>query len=109
MRLNAEKSMVRLVIENYGMAEHSDLLFKGTIYKNDSKQTNSLAGFKWIQFDQASIKKYKGKRAYLEFVDNGDGYAQVEQVRFSDAPLPILSIHWFAASQNPAHQKVSKK
>ena len=88
MRLNAEKSMVRLVIENYGMAEHSELLFKGTVYKNDSKQTNSLAGFKWIQFDPASIKKYKGKRAYLEFVDNGDGYAQVEQVRFSDAALP---------------------
>jgi cytochrome c553 len=88
MRLNAEKSMVRLVIENYGMAEHSDLLFKGTIYKNDSRQTNSLTGFKWIQFDPASIKKYAGKRAYLEFIDNGDGYAQVEQVRFSNAPLP---------------------
>jgi hypothetical protein len=88
MRLNAENSIVRLVIENYGMAEHSDLLFKGTIYKNDSRQTNSLAGFKWIQFDPASIKKYAGKRAYLEFIDNGDGYAQVEQIRFSNAPLP---------------------
>ena len=59
MRLNAEKSMVLPVIENYGMAEHSELLFKGTTYKNNSEQTNSLAGFKWIQFDQASIKKYK--------------------------------------------------
>lgn len=88
MRLNAEKSMVRLVIENYGMAEHSELLFKGTIYKNDSRQTNSLTAFKWIQFDPASIKKYRGKRAYLEFIDNGDGYAQVDQVRFSNAPLP---------------------
>ena len=88
MRLNAEKSMVRLVIENYGMAEHSELLFKGTIYKNESRQTNSLTAFKWIQFDPASIKKYRGKRAYLEFIDNGDGYAQVDQVRFSNAPLP---------------------
>ena len=66
-----EKEHGATVIENYGMAEHSELLFKGTVYKNGSKQTNSLAGFKWIQFDQASIKKYKGKRATLNLSITG--------------------------------------
>lgn len=88
IRLNAEKSMVRLVIENYGMAIHNELLFKGTLYKENSRQTNGLGAYKWIQFAEDSIRKYAGKRAYLEFIDNGNGYAQVEQVRFSNAPLP---------------------
>ena len=80
--------MVRLVIENYGMAIHNELLFKGTLYKENSRQTNGLGAYKWIQFAEDSIRKYAGKRAYLEFIDNGNGYAQVEQVRFSNAPLP---------------------
>ena len=68
IRLNAEKSMVRLVIENYGMAIHSELLFKGSIYKKDSRQTNGQGAFKWIQIEPKTIKKYAGKKAYLEFV-----------------------------------------
>ena len=51
--------MDSLVIENYGIAEHSDLLFKGTIYKNDSRQTNSLAtlnGFNSIQLPSKNMR-----------------------------------------------------
>ena len=88
IRLNAEKSMIRLVIENYGMANYSELLFKGSIYKKDSRQTNGQGAFKWIQIESKIIKKYAGKKAYLEFADNGDGYVQVEQVRFAQKPLP---------------------
>ncbi len=92
IRLNAEQSMVRLVIENYGMAIHSELLFKGSIYKKDSRQTNGQGAFKWIQIEPKTIKKYAGKKAYLEFVDDGDGYVQVEQVRFAPKALP-QSLH----------------
>jgi hypothetical protein len=92
IRLNAEQSMVRLVIENYGMAIHSELLFNGSIYKKDSRQTNGQGAFKWIQIAPKTIKKYSGKKAYLEFVDDGDGYIQVEQVRFAQKPLP-QSLH----------------
>jgi hypothetical protein len=92
IRLNAEQSMVRLVIENYGMAIHSELLFNGSIYKKNSRQTNGQGAFKWIQIEPKTIKKYAGKKAYLEFVDDGDGYIQVEQVRFAQKPLP-QSLH----------------
>ena len=80
--------MVRLVIENYGMAIHSELLFKGSIYKKDSRQTNGQGAFKWIQIEPKTIQKYAGKKAYLEFVDDGDGYIQVEQIRFAPKSLP---------------------
>ena len=60
--------MVRLVIENYGMAIHSELLFKGSIYKKNSRQTNGQGAFKWIQIEPKTIQKYAGKKAYLEFV-----------------------------------------
>ncbi|MDG1139083.1 MAG: PSD1 and planctomycete cytochrome C domain-containing protein [Opitutales bacterium] len=93
IKMNADHAFVRLVIENYQMAPFSELLFKGSVFKEDSRQTNSQGAFKWIRFEEKLYKTYAGKKAYLEFIDNGDGFVEIEQVRMAGPinnkfPLP---------------------
>jgi len=98
IKMNAENAFVRLVIENYQMAPFSKLLFNGSVFKKESTQTNSLGAFKWISFEKKLYKKYTGKKAYIEFIDNGDGYIEIEQIRFTPSsqkiiPLPLPHSH----------------
>jgi len=81
VRLRARGGMMRLVIDNYHMAVYQPLLFRGTVHQNpDTKGV-----FTWMRFD-GDLKKYKGHRAYLEFVDPGPGYYEVDEIRFSGTP-----------------------
>ena len=92
IKMNAENAFVRLVIENYQMAPFSKLLFNGSVFKKESRQTNSLGAFKWISFEKKLLKKYAGKKAYIEFIDNGDGYIEIEQIRFTPSPKKIIPL-----------------
>lgn len=82
VRLRARGGMMRVVIDNYHMAVHQPLLFRGTIHKNP----DTKGEFTWMRFD-ADLKKYRGHRAYLEFVDPGPGYYEIDEIRFAD-PAP---------------------
>jgi len=79
VRLRAKGGMMRVVIDNYHMAVHQPLLFKGTVLKD----SDTKGEFAWMRFD-ADLKKYRGHRAYLEFVDPGPGYYEIDEIRFSD-------------------------
>jgi hypothetical protein len=79
VRLRARGGMMRVVIDNYHMAVHQPLLFRGTIHKNP----DTKGEFAWMRFD-ADLKKYRGHRAYLEFVDPGAGFYEVDEIRFAD-------------------------
>jgi hypothetical protein len=80
VRLRARGGMMRVVIDNYHMAVHQPLLFHGTIHKNP----DTKGEFAWVRFD-ADLKKYRGHRAYLEFVDPGPGSYEIDEIRFTDA------------------------
>ncbi|MDF1859485.1 MAG: PSD1 and planctomycete cytochrome C domain-containing protein [Verrucomicrobiales bacterium] len=77
---------VRVVIDNYQMAKFSALLFKGTILKN----LDTKGGFRWNTL-AGNLKKYQGHKAYLEFVDNGDGEIVIDEIRFSTVAAPAIS------------------
>lgn len=79
VRLRAKGGLMRVVIDNYHMAVHNTLLFRGTIHKDP----DTKGAFVWMHFD---LEKYRGHRAYLEFIDPGPGYYEIDEVRFS-APL----------------------
>lgn len=78
VRLRARGGMMRLVIDNYHMAVHQPLLFRGTVHQNP----DTKGAFAWMRFN-GDLKKYKGHRAYLEFVDPGPGYHEIDEIRFS--------------------------
>ena len=80
MRATADVT-VRVIIDNYHMAHFNALLFKQT-YLND-KATDT--GGQWIWKSLANdLRKYVGHKAFLEFVDEGDGDIAIDEIRFSE-------------------------
>lgn len=96
VRMKAEKVVARVVIDNYHMTHFHTLLFNGTHFKDNSKETNTEGEFRWARFAGNLTKKYSGHRAYLEFIDRGNGYAVIDEIRLSqrapaaDRPHPLL-------------------
>ena len=78
IRQKTKNAMVRVVIDNYHMAVYQSLLFRGTVLT----KTDTEGEFHWHQI-AGNLSKYVGHRAYLEFVDAGDGFVAVDEVRFS--------------------------
>ncbi len=67
---------VRLVIDGYVMNEFTDLLFSGI------RQPIETEGqFRWIRLG-GDLQRYLGHRCHLEFLDEGDGWFAVREIRF---------------------------
>lgn len=79
---------VRVIIDNYQMAHFNPLLFKGTFLNGEQTDTGGRWVWKSLQRD---LRKYLGHRVYLEIIDQGDGAIAVDEIRFSDSPVPVLS------------------
>lgn len=79
----SEKSHIRLIIDNYQMARFSALLFKGTLHNN----LDTKGGFAWKSLS-GNLNKYRGHKAYLEFIDPENGEILVDEIRFSAHPKP---------------------
>lgn len=83
VRVRGERGFMRVVMDNYHMAVFQPLLFRGTILKDFS----TGGQFEWKSFD-GDLRKYRGHRAYLEFVDQGPGSLEIDEIRFSDGTAP---------------------
>ncbi|MEM7599939.1 MAG: PSD1 and planctomycete cytochrome C domain-containing protein [Verrucomicrobiota bacterium] len=98
--LRAEAIDVRLVIDNYQMAKFNALLFKGTFAEN----VDTKGKFRWITL-VGNLSKYVGHKAYLEIVDQGDGFAILDEVRqSSSANAPALPKYETATSLSDSQQ-----
>jgi Protein of unknown function (DUF1549)/Protein of unknown function (DUF1553)/Planctomycete cytochrome C len=77
-RVKGENARIRLIIDGYVMDEFSALLFKGCLQKVNT-------GGKWTWLRQAGdVHRYKGHRAHIELIDDGDGWLAVDEIRFAD-------------------------
>jgi len=82
VRAAGRKGTIRLVIGRYQLHDYNGILFGGAIAQVDTR-----GDFKW--FDMVNgISKYKGCHAYIEFVDHGDGFIAVDEIRFSNKGIP---------------------
>jgi mono/diheme cytochrome c family protein len=81
--------LMRVVIDGYLMAGFRPLLFEGTRFEGDAASTGGQ--WVWKSF-AADLKRYIGHRAYIEFVDSGEGTVAIDEIRFSNtAPsAPVL-------------------
>ncbi len=66
---------IHLVINGYMMDGFSGLLFSGTILKVDNEQLT------WHR-QAGDIGRYLGHSAYIEIIDDGDGWIGVDEIRF---------------------------
>ncbi len=98
LRMKASaNATVQVIIDNYQMAAFSKLLFNGTLLKD--KQTDTEGKWAWKSLG-GDLQKYRGHKAYLEFIDDGDETIAIDEIRFSDGPPPK---HVIANKPEPAH------
>lgn len=69
---------IRLVINGYQLREFNPLLFRGTLI-----EVNTGDRFTWINQTE-DMSKFVGQKAYIEIIDDGEGYIAVDEIRFSD-------------------------
>ena len=76
-------SRIRLVIDGYQLTPYNGILFGNTLINTGDTQ----GAYTWISMGN-QVGKYRGERAYIEFIDEGDGYIAVDKVVMSDDPSP---------------------
>ena len=79
IRVSGEACRVRLVIDGYLMNEFSELLFGGARQKLDTSGET-----RWLRL-AGDIHRYMGHRAHLEFLDEGNGWFCLSEIRFAKA------------------------
>ncbi len=100
-------SRVRLSIDGYVMNEFSELLFGGC------RQPIETDGeFRWIRI-AGDVKRYIGHRCHLEFLDEGDGWVAVREVRLMGQPdeAPVTPMEICSTNLNlpwPAENNISQ-
>ncbi|MCC6492972.1 MAG: PSD1 domain-containing protein [Pirellulales bacterium] len=77
-RLAGRKAKVRLVVDGYMMDKFTPLLFEGLSFGVDGAEP-------W-QWHVQSVQKHLGHRAYIELIDDSDGYLAVDEIRFASSP-----------------------
>lgn len=88
-RTAGRKGKLRLVINQYQIREFNGLLFNGSL---STINNNSI--YAW-ETQIANLHKFKGKQAYIEIIDDGDGWIAVDEIRFTNqkaAPLKTKQV-----------------
>lgn len=86
--INSEDVQVRLIVDGYTMDTFNALLF-GDITLENVKTGGEK---KWVTQNR-DLYHYVGHRAHIEIIDHGDGFAAVDEIRFSDSGPPKLPPH----------------
>lgn len=76
---------MNVIIDNYQMGPFNGLLFRGTFINGKESDTAGQWGWKTLGGD---LRKYLGHKVYLEFIDDGDGFVEIDQILLSDAEAP---------------------
>ena len=93
-RVAGKNARIRLVLDGYQMMDFSGLLFGGTTFEVNTDG-------KWIWHREGGdLQNHLGRRAYIELIDDGDGWIACEEIRFSNGgPEPV-------AAPYPSHAKL---
>ena len=79
-RVAGRGTQIRLVINSYQIVPFNGLLFGGTL-----SNINTEGRFEWVT-QISGLSKYRGKQAYIEILDEGDGWIAVDEIRFANSP-----------------------
>ncbi|GDY07355.1 hypothetical protein LBMAG52_08410 [Planctomycetia bacterium] len=87
-RVAGKNARIRLILDGYQMMDFSGLLFSGTTFEVNTDG-------QWIWHRQAGdLQNHIGRRAYIELIDDGDGWLACDEIRFSNGgPEPVAIPH----------------
>jgi cytochrome c553 len=70
----------RVIIDGYHLDEQNPLLFEGFLKRFDSRE--AFATLTW------DLDRYRGRRAHLEWADEGPGFVEIDWIATGDAAEP---------------------
>lgn len=82
LRVAGVKGRLKLVIARYQLRDVNPLLFGETIMEVDSG-----GEFQWRSM-HSDLRRYRGLDAYLELIDEGEGFIAIDRLVLSDRPEP---------------------
>ena len=102
LRLAGRSGQVRLIISRYGLREFNALLFEPTLF-----DVNTGGRFAWHSIG-SGLHRHLGRPAYLELIDNGDGYIALDRIVLSANAKPPVDTPWIptAPSDTSVEQAV---
>ena len=83
--MNAKDVQVRVIVDGFTMDVYNSLLFNGLSIK-----FSTGGQYAW-KSQGADLKNHIGKRAHLEIIDHGQGFASIEKIYFSNEGPPKRS------------------
>jgi hypothetical protein len=78
-RAAGQNARIRLVIGQFQLREFNGLLFEDTL-----SNVNTNGEYNWTT-QVRGIGKFKGQQAYIELIDDGDGFIALDSIWFSDS------------------------
>ena len=81
-RVRGEGVKIRLVLDGYFMDESNGLLFREFTFKVASPDQ-----FTWHR-QAGDVGRYLGHRGYIEILDQGDGWVEIDEIRFGNEGNP---------------------
>ena len=101
LRVAGRSSKIRLIIARYGLREFNPLLFESTQIDVDAG-----ADFTWRSIS-SGLHRHRGRLAYLELLDDGDGFVALDQMVSTDDPNPPTQPErvWIPETKNPSITK----
>jgi len=107
MKVAGEGCRVRVVIDGYQMMEFNALLFGGI------EQSIATAGkWQWLRL-AGDLHRYQGHRVHIDFLDEGNGWIAVQEVRFANTagaapPNPLPDAPNVALANKPAAASIEE-
>jgi cytochrome c553 len=95
VRVRGQASWLRLIIDNYWLDERNALLFDGMrrrIETGDAPTTDPRE-FAW-RVETLDLSRFQGERAYIELVDDGAGWVELDAIAASDDAAPPAIDAW---------------
>lgn len=77
-RLMGERSRVRLIVDSYQLDVFNALLFEGFTFEVNAGESAAW----YVQ----RVGKYRGHRAHIELLDEGDGWIAADEIVFANSP-----------------------
>ena len=84
-RMKAENIQVRVIVDGFVMDIYNSLLFNGLNFKHSSN-----GEYRW-RTQGGDLRNHIGKRAHIEIIDHGNGFASLDEIWFSKGRSPAES------------------
>ena len=99
VRVRGHDAWMRNIIDNYWLDDQNGLLFEGMRRRlggvDDAARARDPRDFEW-RYETFDLERFRGERAYLELIDDGGGWIEVDAVLASDSPTPPAVEAWDA-------------